>query len=197
MAIQTASAHRGSAPTGVLLAAGAGHRFGMPKVCAENGAWAATAIRALHSGGCHRVLAVLGAAPSIQLDGAESVVAADWSLGLSRSIAAGLDRVEGDTVVTLVDTPDVSADCVRRLISAGQQAESGTARAVYRGRVGHPVYVAARCRLPLLQALLEVADRDADRGLGPHLPAGTLLVECGDIATGSDVDRPDELWWMW
>lgn len=176
--------------TGVLLAAGAGRRFGMPKVRAADGRWAESAVRALRDGGCTRVLAVLGADPMARVPGAEIVLAGDWSAGLSRSVAAGLARADGDIVVSLVDTPDIGADCVRRVVRAGRLAAVGAARAVYDGAPGHPVYLAARYRDPLLSALRRALIGDADRGLGPHLPPAIALIECGDLATGRDVDRP-------
>ena len=53
---------RSLAAAGVLLAAGAGTRFGMPKVLAERGAWLRAAVAALSGGGCDEVVVVLGAA---------------------------------------------------------------------------------------------------------------------------------------
>jgi hypothetical protein len=47
---------------GVVLAAGAGTRYGMPKVLAGNGGWLASAVAALSDGGCGDVVVVLGAA---------------------------------------------------------------------------------------------------------------------------------------
>jgi CTP:molybdopterin cytidylyltransferase MocA len=174
--------------TGVLLAAGAGRRFGMPKVLAEGGRWAALAVAALRDGGCERVLVVLGAAPDATVPGAEPVLATDWSIGLSRSIAAGLRRADGDVVVTVVDTPDVDAACVRRVVAAGRTAPSGVARAVYRGGPGHPVFIAARRRDELTARLAAATATELDRGLGPHLPVDTTAVDCSDLATGLDID---------
>ena len=47
---------------GELLAAGAGTRFGMPKVLAEQGQWLRHAVHALSAGGCDDIVVVLGAA---------------------------------------------------------------------------------------------------------------------------------------
>lgn len=47
---------------GVVLAAGAGTRFGMPKVLADSGEWLVSAANALREGGCAEVVVVLGAA---------------------------------------------------------------------------------------------------------------------------------------
>ena len=55
---------------GVLLAAGAGTRFGMPKVLAHQGEWLRIAVHALSDGGCDDVVVVLGA---VLAAGSESV----------------------------------------------------------------------------------------------------------------------------
>ena len=47
---------------GVVLAAGAGTRYGMPKVLAGGGQWLRSAVSALHGGGCDDIVVVLGAA---------------------------------------------------------------------------------------------------------------------------------------
>ncbi|MCP9622479.1 nucleotidyltransferase family protein [Nocardia otitidiscaviarum] len=102
---------------GILLAAGAGTRYGMPKVLAEDGAWLRGAVHALHAGGCERVYVVLGATgpPHRALDdpddsslprwqisqthgilipaAAQPVWASDWAAGMSASLRAGLAAV--------------------------------------------------------------------------------------------------------
>ncbi|WP_344997658.1 NTP transferase domain-containing protein, partial [Tsukamurella soli] len=71
-------------PSGVVLAAGAGSRYGMPKVLAAQGDWLSAAVSALRGAGCVDVVVVLGAAV-VPVPGARAVVAADWAGGLSRS----------------------------------------------------------------------------------------------------------------
>lgn len=99
---------------GIVLAAGSGSRFGMPKALAEDGAWLASAVRALRAGGCERVFVVLGATGPARYDdesvpgaaplvsqtpripvppGACPVWAADWAVGVSASFRAGLAAV--------------------------------------------------------------------------------------------------------
>jgi nicotine blue oxidoreductase len=48
--------------TGIVLAAGAGTRYGMPKVLADEGGWLRRAVAALVDGGCDDGVVVLGAA---------------------------------------------------------------------------------------------------------------------------------------
>ena len=168
---------------GVLLAAGAGSRYGMPKVLAEQGRWLNAAVTALDGGGCGDIVVVLGAAVVAVPAPARAVIAADWRDGLSASLRAGIAAVDADlAVITLVDTPDIGVDAVRRVLAAA--SETGLARAVYAGRPGHPVVIAHRFWPELLSAV------HGDTGAGPFLRSRTDVVdvECGDLATGADVD---------
>ncbi|CAN5434221.1 NTP transferase domain-containing protein [soil metagenome] len=171
---------------GVVLAAGAGTRFGIPKVLAAQGEWISSAVRALDDGGCDDVVVVLGAAVVGVPPPARSVVALDWADGMSASLQAGLDAASGaDRVVLhLVDTPDVGADVVRRVLAAA--SETDLARAVYGGRPGHPVVLGA-AHWPALRATLS-----GDQGARAFLSGrdDVVTVECGDLASGVDIDRP-------
>lgn len=178
---------------GVVLAAGAGARYGMPKVLAEKGVWLKRAVAALDDGGCDEVVVVLGAAGEDVVDvpvPARTVHAADWAAGLSASLRAGVQAVDSAYVVVhLVDTPDVGADVVRRVLQAALAAPSGLARAVYAGRPGHPVVIARRHWPELLAGL------SGDVGAGPFLRArdDVIAVECGDLAVGADIDERPEV----
>ena len=170
----------------MLLAAGLGTRYGMPKVLAEGGTWLRAGVAALHDGGCDDVVVVLGAAVVEVPAPARGVVAGQWADGLSASVRAGLAAVsEGArfAVVTTVDTPDVSAAVVRRVLSAAQG--TGLARAVYGKRPGHPVVLAREYWPALLESL------HGDVGAGPFLRTrdDVVLVDCADLASGRDVDR--------
>ncbi|MEH3132456.1 MAG: nucleotidyltransferase family protein [Mycolicibacterium neoaurum] len=173
---------------GVVLAAGAGTRFGMPKVLAAEGAWLAGAVTALHDGGCGEVFVVLGAARTHVPAPAHTVLAQDWAQGLSASLRAGLaaaSRYDVDhVVISLVDTPDIGADVVRRVLAAAAGSTSGLARAVFAGRPGHPVVIAQRHWPALIEQLA------GDVGAGPFLRSrdDVVEVECGDLATGADID---------
>ncbi|UGT39327.1 NTP transferase domain-containing protein [Nocardia yamanashiensis] len=280
---------------GIVLAAGAGTRYGMPKVLAENGAWVESAVRALRDGGCERVFVVLGATgpaqpesddpadldadpnhpsrwlvsrtPRIALpDGAHPVWAADWATGLSASMRAGLAAVanadaaatatdapsraatptttavsgpnqsiatritkagntaprntaSGNTptetsgpagsalpdtsdsaastaatgggvaefvAIMPVDTPDVGADVVARVIAAARGSASGLARAVFGAVPGHPV-VLGREHWAGVSAAAQ-----GNSGAGSYLRerADMVCVTCDDLATGMDQDYP-------
>ncbi|ULE33648.1 nucleotidyltransferase family protein [Mycobacterium sp. IDR2000157661] len=170
---------------GVILAAGAGSRFGKPKVLAAQGDWLHAAIAAMHSGGCGDVVVVLGAALVEVPPPARAVVARDWSNGLSASLRAGLSAVDADyAVVHTVDTPDVGGSVVRRVIAAACEAPSGLARARYGDAPGHPVVIARRHWPALLRSL------HGDEGARSFLAArgDVVAVDCADLASGRDID---------
>lgn len=172
---------------GVVLAAGAGTRYGMPKVAAAQGEWLQMAVTALAEGGCADVVVVLGAALVEVPPPARAVMASDWADGMSASVRAGIAAIGSADLAVLhtVDTPDIGADVVRRVLSAAHESRSGLARAVYDGRPGHPVMVHRRHWPQLLASLT------GDRGAGPFLRAraDVVTVECADLATGRDVDE--------
>ena len=170
---------------GVLLAAGAGSRYGMPKVLAEQGRWLRLGVAALADGGCGDVVVVLGAAIVDVPRPARAVVADDWADGLSASLRAGLGAIDSDyAVLHTVDTPDVGADVVRRVLDAARRAPSGLARACYGEVPGHPVVIARRHWPQLLDRL------GGDEGAGPFLRdrSDVVTVDCADLASGADID---------
>lgn len=183
---------------GLLLAAGAGSRMGTPKALvrdADGEPWLVRAVRALADGGCTQVDVVLGAAaeealPLLEGTGASAVVAADWAAGMSASLRAGLAAVEATdadaVLVSLVDLPDVSAAVVGRLLGPGV-ARDTLRRASYDGAVGHPVVLG---RDHWAGVAADAAGDEGARGYLQAHRADVEIVECGDLATGRDVDHP-------
>jgi len=166
---------------GIVLAAGAGTRFGRPKVLVAG--WLDAACSTLLAAGCTRVVVVLGAAPDAALPDdprVSSVVAQDWSAGMSHSLRAGLAAVtEPAALITLVDLPGLPASVASRVLAA----DGPLRQAVFDGRPGHPVYVAMP-RPALLDGLV------GDHGARQYLIAnGVTEVECGDLWSGLDVDE--------
>lgn len=155
----------------------------MPKVLAEEGDWLRSAVAALVDGGCDDVVVVLGAALVPAPAPARAVAVTDWESGVSASLRAGLAAVEGADVVVirLVDTPDVTADVVRRVLDSNARL----ARATYEGRPGHPVVIAREFWTELL------ASSHGDEGARAFLAGrdDVVLVECGDLASGADIDE--------
>ena len=181
-------------PHGLLLAAGAGSRMGTPKALvrdADGTSWLRRSVSVLRDGGCGTVTVVLGAAvdeAAALLDGsdAEVVVADDWASGMGASLRTGLTALGGSdadvALVTLVDLPDVTAHVVRRVIDVGSGPGS-LARATYDGRPGHPVLLGRDHWSSVVDSA--VGDQGARDYLTTH---DVLTVECGDLATGRDVD---------
>jgi len=173
---------------GIVLAAGAGIRYGKPKVLAADGQWLRSAISALGDGGCDDVVVVLGAAVVDVPAPARAIVARDWAEGMGASLRAGIAALESApadyAVLMTVDTPDVGADVVRRVLEAARASSSGLARAGYGRRPGHPVVIARRHWSEL------VASAVGDQGGRTFLQGRTdvVWVGCADLATGADID---------
>jgi CTP:molybdopterin cytidylyltransferase MocA len=173
--------------TGLLLAAGAGRRMGRPKALVEG--WLARSVEAL--AGCDQVVVVLGAGaeearPLLHPYDVTVVVNPHWEDGMGSSLHAGLTHLAHGPatrcLLMLVDLPDVGADVIDRLL-AHPGEETVLARAAYDGQPGHPVLL-GRDHWGGVLALVD-GDEGARAYLRAHRP---LLVECGDLATGRDVD---------
>ena len=182
---------------GLLLAAGAGRRFGGPKALMSHGGvlWVDRAAAVLRDAGCAPVVVVLGASASsvrarAALDGCVVVDNPDWATGMGSSLRAGLAALTGavvDAVVVLpVDTPGVTAAAVERLRALASPA--ALARASYDGAPGHPVLIGSEHWAGV------VASAVGDAGARDYLRAhGALDEPCGDVADGDDVDHPRDL----
>src|ERR1700694_4825449 len=159
--VHTVRMSKGPAAAGIVLDAGAGIRYGMPKVLAHEGEWLPAAVTAPNVGGGGEALGVLGAAIAAPRSTPESVV------------------------LLTVDPPDIGAAVVRRVLAAAGTSASGLARAYYGGRPGHPVVVARRHWADLLERL------HGDDGARPFLRARSdvVAVDCADLATGADIDE--------
>jgi len=182
---------------GLVLAAGAGSRFGGPKALARSAdgtPWIDHAVQVLTDAGCGHVVVALGAsaaeAHTLVPPHAEVVVVEDWAEGLSATLRRGLRAAAAgrtDAVLVVpVDTPGMPVSAVRRVVEAvsAPWAEA-LAQAVYRGAPGHPVLIGAGHVEPLVETL------SGDRGARGYLAAhGALEVECADMWSGADIDTP-------
>lgn len=176
---------------GVLLAAGAGRRFGGPKVLAEGGKWLENSVKALVNGGCHEVVVVLGAAVVAVPDAAVAAVNPAWATGMGSSVRVGLDMAErrgaSAVVLHLVDLPDVGEEVVRRVLAADGAGAAALARATYADRPGHPLLVGRHWWPELRRSC--VGDEGGRSWLRGH-PA-LIEVPCADLASGIDRDTPE------
>lgn len=187
---------------GLLLAAGAGRRMGGPKallrLTPDGPSLAETAVGRLRQAGCESIVVVVGASAHHVADAVahlrvDVVTASDWAEGMGASLRAGLAHLAGSTdqvaLVALVDLPDVTAEVMARVLATAQpQGAAALVRAAYDGVPGHPVAIGR----DHWDAVLVTAR--GDRGARDHLRVTPHdLVECGDLATGRDVDTVDDL----
>jgi CTP:molybdopterin cytidylyltransferase MocA len=193
---------------GIVLAAGAGRRFGRPKALVESSdgtPWLANAVRSLLGGGCSPVVVVLGAAADEaeallersfpDTDVVRSVRADDWQSGMAASLhralasAADLEPAPDAVAIVTVDVPSLGPAEVRRLIApepdvVGRQT---LRQASFSGRPGHPVVIGRAHWVALADSLT------GDVGARPYLVQhGVRLVDCSDLGSGIDVDSPDD-----
>jgi CTP:molybdopterin cytidylyltransferase MocA len=181
---------------GLLLAAGAGSRYGMPKALVEfEGELLVTrGQRLLREGGCDPVLVVVGAfAAQVTAHVERAVLADDWSRGMGASLRAGLAALQdtdADVVVlALVDQPRVGPRSVERLIQAAADGALA-AVAAYDGMLRNPVLLARSVWSEV------AASAEGDVGARRWLRARADLVTavpCDDTGIPYDVDTPADL----
>jgi CTP:molybdopterin cytidylyltransferase MocA len=181
----------------MLLAAGAGKRFGMPKALIRHRGrlFVEAGVGVLRQASCRPVVVVLGASSvevrtTASLPHVDLVDNPDWASGMGSSLKAGLHALTTSDAVAVailpVDTPGVTAAAVRRV--AALASPTVLARATFRGWPGHPVLIGRVHWAGVAE--LAAGDTGARRYLADHPATG---VPCEDIATGEDVDRPEDL----
>ncbi|MBP6995695.1 MAG: NTP transferase domain-containing protein [Phycicoccus sp.] len=157
----------------------------------------AEAISRVREAGCDPVAVVVGAAADEVTravgEAAFVVSSPDWETGMGASFRAGLrwattlSTSVNAVLVTLVDLPDVGADVYARLRAAAVGPET-LARATYDGTPGHPVVLGREHWAAATRGAM------GDRGARAYLDiAPVTLIECADLATGRDTDRPSDL----
>lgn len=186
------------AVAGLLLAAGAGRRFGRPKALVPFAGRPLVdrGVGLLAAGGCHPVHVVLGAAAdrvvaTADLAGALPVPNPDWATGMASSLRAGLASFGADpaaVVVALVDQPLVGAESVRRL-RAAHRAGARAAVATYHGRPRNPVLLDRAVWPDVLAAA------HGDSGARGYLRGNpdVTAVDCTGTGDPADIDTPADL----
>ena len=183
--------------SGILLAAGAGSRFGGDKLLhpLEDGvAIAAHAARNLIAAGLE-VIAVVrwGDFPlhdMLEEEGCQVTMFQGAPRGMGASLAHGVAQARGADgwVVALADMPRIAPDTIKKVIAALEEGAS-IAAPVRKGERGHPVGFGARLRDELLAL-------DGDQGarvvVERHREA-VRLVECDDPGIILDIDRKTDL----
>lgn len=181
----------------MVLAAGAGRRFGMPKALVRHrgSLLVEHAAEVLHVGGCAPVVVVLGASAgevraTARLPRSSVVDNPDWTTGMGSSLRAGLAALAGTdaaaALVLPVDTPGVTPAAVERIAALADP--DALVRATYDGHPGHPVLIGRAHWTAVAEQA--TGDAGARRYLAAHHPTD---VPCEDVSAGEDVDRPEDL----
>ncbi|BBH63918.1 hypothetical protein ACTI_06030 [Actinoplanes sp. OR16] len=181
---------------GLVLAAGAGRRYGMPKALVEHDGrlLVQRAAATLREAGCDHVLVVLGAAADEVLTRAPdlpaTVINPDWASGMGSSLRTGLATLETTdataAVVLLVDMPGVTAEAVRRVTA--HATPGALVMGGYGDRRGHPVLLGREHWAGV------AATAGGDRGARDYLRTRkVLIVNVGDVADDEDLDVPGNL----
>lgn len=177
----------------VVLAAGAGSRFGGGKLLAliEGRPVLQHVLDRLAEAGVDDVVAVLG-------DDAEALEAAiEWrrarrirnpdpGRGLSSSVRLGVETLDGDVdgaLFVLGDQPLVSVETIRALLDASHDPARPIVVPVYAGDGGRNPVLLGRAAFGL------VADAKGDRGLGPVIAAHPGLVH--EVRVDAPGGNPD------
>ena len=179
----------------LVLAAGGGRRYGMPKalveyegsLLVERAVRTATAV-------CDPVLVVLGARAvdvwrTADLGGATVLANAGWETGMASSLRTGLDGLRGwpgrvdAALVLLVDMPGMTPAALERM--AGHAAPDVLAVPTYDGVRGHPVLLGREHWAGV------AASATGDEGARTYLAAHPVTeVDCTGLADPTDLDVP-------
>jgi CTP:molybdopterin cytidylyltransferase MocA len=161
----------------IVLAAGAGTRFGGPK----QELLLPRVLDRLEESPVDEVVVVTGACP-LEAPGARVVDCPDWARGPGASLRCGLDALGPGVeaaVVSLADGPNLAPEAVRRVLAMWREGGGAVVAASYAGARGHPVVIGRGAW-----------DTVPDEGLRA---LSALLVPCDDLGAPGDVDRPEDL----
>jgi len=193
---------------GLVLAAGAGRRYGMPKALVPyEGRLLVERACHLVAAVCDPVVVVVGAAADAvrsraELGDAVVVLNPEWDSGMGSSLRTGLaalrslscglrenhqseggpDLVEA-VLVHLVDLPGMTVTALRRVAAAA--TPEVLAVASYGGVRGHPVLLGHTHWAGV------AASATGDQGAREYLAAHEVTeIECADLADPADLDYP-------
>jgi molybdenum cofactor cytidylyltransferase len=168
---------------GVLLAAGAGTRFGGGKLLHKlaDGTPIAVAAAASLLPACDHVIAVIRAgdeelATLLTQAGCSIVVCNKAELGMGHSLAAGVQA-------------SADASATHRAVAACLRSGASLAASQYRGKRGHPVGFSSAWQLPLMAL---TGDQGARALLGAHSDSVTHCA-VDDPGVLRDIDRREDL----
>jgi len=188
----------GAVIAAVVLAAGAGSRFGGPKQLAtldgvpllEHALRAVEAVPAID-----RIVVVLGARAEeiragVDFGAVEVVVCDGWDEGQAASLRCGIDAIDGADAALLMlgDMPRITPQVIARFAQLGREHGSeARARAVYDGAPGHPVVLGSAYFAALAALRGDLGAREVLKKIGAY------RIECGHLCSSADVDTPEAL----
>lgn len=191
---------RTASVAGVVLAAGASTRMGVPKPLVDAGGmtFAARLVDTLARGGCNPVV-VVGAsgagavADEVMRGPGVLVVNPGGRGGQIGSLRAALEHLEGQTdppaafAFTPVDNPSVAPATVRALLEAWRGSGASIVLPRYGDVRGHPVVADMRLAGEFRAGGLPEGARTVVR----RDPGRVLEVEVGDPGVADDLDTPE------
>lgn len=184
-------------PMAILLAAGAGARFGGGKLLhpLEDGiAIAAHAARNLIAAGLGVTAVVRSGdfpvAELLEQEGCVVTVCTDAALGMGVSLAhgVGVTRDASGWIVALADMPRIRPDTIKRVVQA-LAGGAGIAAPAYQGDRGHPVAFSAR----FLHDLQNLTGDSGARAIVQRNQALVRVIDGDDPGVLLDIDRPGDL----
>jgi CTP:molybdopterin cytidylyltransferase MocA len=161
----------------IVLAAGAGTRFGGPK----QQILLPRVLERVREAAVGEIVVVAGAYP-LEAGGARIVECPDWERGMGASLRCGLASLGPEVeaaVVVLADGPDLASAAVDRVVEAWRAGSEAVVAASYGGNRGHPAVLGRA-------VWGEIPDEGARL-----LPAE--LVPCDDLGSPGDVDFADQV----
>ncbi|MBM2622122.1 nucleotidyltransferase family protein [Actinoplanes sp. LDG1-06] len=181
---------------GVVLAGGAGRRYGLPKALIRypDRLLVQRAADTLREAGTSPNVVVLGAeAQRVTAEAPDLprvVVNEEWATGMGSSLRAGLRALIAEpepvdaAVILLVDMPGITAEAVRRVVEHADP--DALVMGGYGGRRGHPVLLGRAHWVGVIASA--VGDQGA-RGYLKSRPVRVVPVD--DVADDLDLDVPE------
>jgi len=181
----------------VLLAAGGSTRMGRPKQLlrlAGESVLRRAAIAAVESG-CAPAIVVLGSQAGLlrtELSGLSVTIAVNdaWQRGIGSSIRCGMQALTasakppGAVIILLGDQPFVSADVIRRLVSAHAGSGKPICASAFNGTFGPPVIADSR----YFDLLLALPDDQGAKAVWEGRQDQVHFEPCPEA--GMDIDTP-------
>ncbi len=188
-----------SSVSAILLAAGAGSRFGGGKLLAgfEGRPLIEHTLLMLRDAPVDETVVVVGGDAARLREicepyGARIIENPDWASGQSTSVRAGLRAMGRDVraaVVLLADQPLVRAGAVERLVAAFEGG-AGVAVATYGGKRRNPVLFSRRVWPDLIS---ELSGDEGARAVLRRRPELVVEVDCDGVGDPVDVDTEEDL----